>query len=150
MRPPTTLKMACVLLFGLFFGLSASSLAVGVDKLDDADRTAIKEVIQAQMAAFQADDALLAFSFAAPGIQSMFDDPMRFIDMVKQGYMPVYRPREVEFADLLHIHGQPTQRVVVVGPDNGVFNAFYSMEQQNDGSWRIGGCVLQPIQDRAI
>ena len=149
MRPASIFKMACGMLLGLIIGLSPS-FAVSVKDLDDGDRAAIREIIEAQMAAFQDDDAALAFSFAAPAIQDMFGDPIQFIDMVKQGYMPVYRPREVEFSDLLDIHGRPTQQVLVVGPENGVFNAYYSMEQQVDGSWRIGGCVLQPIQDRAI
>lgn len=70
--------------------------------------------------------------------------------MVKRGYLPVYRPREVEFSEMLDVRGKPAQRVVVVGPDNDVFSAYYMMEKQPDGSWRIGACILRPIGDRAI
>ena len=70
--------------------------------------------------------------------------------MVRQGYRPVYRPREFEFADLLDVLGRPAQRLTVVGPDHGVFNAYYIMQRQADGSWRINGCILKPIGDQSI
>ncbi len=149
MTPLKSMLMLIGFVFGVAFG-SPSSLAGSIDRLSNDDRTAIRDVIQAQIAAFQADDASLAFSFAAPSIQDQFGDASRFIAMVKRGYKPVYRPREVEFSELLDVRGKPAQRVVVVGPDNGVFSAYYMMEQQQDGSWRISGCILRPIGDRAI
>ena len=148
-RPLTSLMKALGFVLGLFLGLQPS-LADSVDRLSNDDRSAIRNVIESQIAAFQADDAHTAFSFAAPSIQHRFGDASRFIAMVKRGYMPVYRPREVEFSELLDVRGNPAQRVVVVGPDNEVFNAYYMMEQQADGSWRIRGCILRPIGDRSI
>lgn len=127
-----------------------AAFADAVDRLSNADRSAIRQTIERQIAAFKADDADLAFSFATPMIQDQFGDASRFVAMVKRGYMPVYRPRQVEFSDLLDIRGKPTQRLVVVGPDNDVFNAYYMMEQQADGSWRISACILRPIGDRSI
>ncbi|MGI9500104.1 MAG: DUF4864 domain-containing protein, partial [Geminicoccaceae bacterium] len=62
----------------------------------------------------------------------------------------VYRPRQIEFTDLLDVRGKPAQRLVVIGPDNDVFSAYYLMEQQPDGSWRISGCILRPLGDRSI
>ena len=67
------------------------------EALDEVDRQAIRSVIEAQLAAFQADDGETAFGFASPTIQEMFGNPTNFLAMVKAGYMPVYRPREVRF-----------------------------------------------------
>jgi len=143
----------------LFFGLTAASLtgpalssalADAVDQLSNADRAAIRQAITGQIEAFKADDADRAFSFATPHIRDRFGDASRFVEMVKRGYRPVYRPRQVEFTDLLDVRGMPTQRLVVTGPDDGVFSAYYIMEQQVDGSWRISGCILRPIADRSI
>jgi hypothetical protein len=39
------------------------------------------------------------------------------MSMVRAGYQPVYRPREVEFRDLVPLKGRWTQRVLVVRPD---------------------------------
>lgn len=149
MRPLRSVNLVFGLILGMVFSLS-SSMADVLDRLSDHDRNAIRTVIEGQIAAFQADDAGLAFSFAAPAVQAQFGDASRFVAMVKHGYMPVYRPREVAFSDLLDVRGKPAQRVVVVGPDNDVFSAYYMMERQPDGSWRIGGCILRPIGDRSI
>jgi hypothetical protein len=129
----------------------AAPVAAGAgEALDEADRQAIRSVIEAQLAAFQADDGETAFGFASPTIQEMFGDPANFLAMVKTGYLPVYRPREVRFEQLLSYQGEPVQLVLLVGPDLEVVTAYYAMQQQPDGTWRINGCVLQPAADEAL
>ncbi|MGE0725605.1 MAG: DUF4864 domain-containing protein [Alphaproteobacteria bacterium] len=113
-----------------------------------ADRAAIEGVIRDQMAAFRRDDGAAAFAFAAPAIQAQFGTPAVFMEMVRTGYMAVYRPRSVEFRDLVTIDGQPVQRVLVVGPDGRAELAHYVMERQGDGAWRIAGCFLTRSEDR--
>ena len=116
----------------------------------DADRADIIGVIQGQMAAFQADAAGEAFSYASPGIQRMFGTPERFMAMVRTGYQAVYRPQEVEFRDLRDTSEGPVQSVFVVGPDGVPVMALYIMQRQADGSWRIAGCMLTPADDTVI
>ena len=103
--------------------------------------SAIRGVIEAQLQAFRTDDSAQAFAYASPAIQSIFKNPDTFMSMVRAGYKPVYRPREVEFRDLVPVEGRWTQRVLVVGADGVPVVAQYVMEQQPDGSWRIDGCV---------
>jgi len=125
--------------------------AAGADEaLDEADRQAIRSVIEAQLAAFQADDGASAFGFASPSIQQMFGDPATFLAMVRTGYMPVYRPREVRFQRLILYQGEPVQLVLLVGPDLEVVTAYYAMQKQPDGTWRINGCFLRPAADEAL
>lgn len=119
-------------------------------QVSQADRTAIIGTIEGQMAAFQADAADQAFAFAAPGIQRMFRTPEVFMAMVRASYQPVYRPQEVEFRDLRTTPHGLVQSVLVVGPDGVPVTALYIMEQQQDGTWRIGGCVLAPADDTVI
>ena len=107
----------------------------------------IRRVIEGQLAAFRRDDGEGAFAFAAPSIRAMFGDADTFLRMVRTGYPPVYRPREVEFRALGVEDGRLTQRVLLVGPDGVPVVARYYMEQQPDGSWRIGGCVLEQAPD---
>ena len=64
--------------------------------------------------------------------------------MVRTAYLPVYRPREVDFASWSLVQGRPVQLVLLVGPDLEVVTAFYVMQKQADGTWRIDGCVLEP------
>jgi hypothetical protein len=134
----------------LVLALGAPALAAADEILGELDRKAIRNVIEAQLAAFQADDGDAAFGFASPSIQQMFGDPSNFLAMVKTGYMAVYRPREVRFEQLVSVQGEPVQMVLLVGPDLEVMTAFYVMQRQPDGSWRINGCVLKPAADEAL
>lgn len=114
-----------------------------------ADRTAIRQVVEQQLRAFQRDDGEAAFSYASPNIRSMFGTPERFMDMVRGAYRPVYRPREVAFRDLQVIDDEPVQPVVLVGPDGVPVMALYKMEwQEQEQVWRINGCILLPSEDK--
>lgn len=113
-----------------------------------ADAAAIRGAIERQLDAFRRDDAAAAFAITSPGIQEKFGAPDQFMDMVKSGYRPVYRPREIEFRALDFTEDGPVQKVLFVGPDGRPVLALYRMERQADGSWRIGGCVLVEPDDR--
>jgi len=113
----------------------------------EADKVEIRKVIEEQLGAFQRDDAQAAFAQASPNIQAMFQTPDRFMSMVRGGYQPVYRPRQVEFRDIIDIDGTPTQKVFIIGPDGAPVMALYPMEQQADGTWKISGCYLVPTGD---
>ena len=116
-------------------------------ELPDGAPGAIRQVIEAQIAAFRADDGAAAFAMASPSIRGIFGDVATFMTMVKRGYRPVYRPRSFEFRDIVEWRGQPTQEVVVVGPDGQVVLALYPMQLQPDGRWLINGCTLMALPD---
>jgi hypothetical protein len=142
-RKPAT-ATSLLALVGLILGLAAS--AFGQD-LSLADRSAIRDVIQSQIEAFRRDDGAGAFGYASPSIRGMFGSPEIFMDMVRQGYQPVYRPRVFEFREIVSLHGQVTQKVHVVGPDGRPVTAYYPMTQLPDGTWRIDGCYLQAPEE---
>ena len=75
--------------------------------LTDADRTAIRTVIERQLDALRQDDAASAFALASPEIQAKFETPERFLTMVQTSYQPVYRPRQVVFRDITTLGGNP-------------------------------------------
>jgi hypothetical protein len=127
--------------------LLALGLPVGAQDVSTADRTAIRDAIQGQVEAFRRDDGEQAFGFASPAIRQMFGTSEIFMDMVRQGYQPVYRPRVFEFREIVTLHGQITQKVHVVGPDGRPVTAYYPMTQLPDGSWRIDGCYLQAPEE---
>ncbi len=118
--------------------------------LSDADRSSIRDVIESQLAAFQRDDGAQAFSYASPNVRGQFGTPEKFMYMVRTGYAPVYRPREVTFRDVVVAGDVPAQKVLLVGPDGVPVMAIYPMQRQADGSWKIDGCFLVGVDDRAI
>ena len=133
-----------LVLLGVLVSLVSGAQAQDVS---DADRTAIRDIIQSQVDAFRHDDGDAAFALASPSIRGMFGSSDIFMDMVRQGYQPVYRPKEFDFAEIVTLNGQVTQKVHVVGPDGRPVTAFYPMTQLPDGSWRINGCYLQAPEE---
>ncbi len=128
-------------LLTLILGFAASAQAQQPD-VSAADRAAIRDVIQGQVEAFRRDDGDAAFGYASPMIQGMFGQSDEFMDMVRQGYRPVYRPKVFDFREIVDLHGRIAQKVHVVGPDGRPVTAVYPMTRLPDGSWRINGCYL--------
>jgi hypothetical protein len=128
-------------LLGLIAGL-ATAASAQQPAVSAADRAAIRDVIQGQVEAFRRDDGDAAFGYASPTIQGMFGHSDVFMDMVRQGYRPVYRPQVFDFREIVEMHGELAQKVHVVGPDGRPVTAVYPMTQLPDGSWRINGCYL--------
>ena len=136
-----------VLRFFILFGVMLALALPAQAQVSTSDQTAIREVIERQVEAFRRDDGAAAFGYASPNIQGMFGTAETFMDMVRQGYQPVYRPRVFEFREIVTLQGMVTQKVHVIGPDGRPVTAFYPMTQQPDGSWRIEGCYLQAPED---
>ena len=106
--------------------------------------SAIRNVIGAQVAALKAGDATKAFSYATPGIRAQFGTPGNFLAMVRSAYGALLAARYTEFLEGAVIDGQTIQPLRLIGPDNTVQVALYTMERQRDGRWRIAGCMLAP------
>lgn len=130
--------------------LAALFLVIAMSSELRADQAAAQVVIEAQMRAFQSDDASSAFAFASPQLQRKFGSATVFMDMVKSSYAPVFRPKMVEFRDWVDSPQGPEQQVFVIGPDGRGYIAHYMMEQQPDGSWRISGCYLEPLGEESV
>jgi len=110
---------------------------------DFAEGSAFRSIIQKQISAFQSGDAKQAFSYATPTLQKRFQTPEIFIHMVKNGYKPVYRPKNVTFGQSRETPHGPMQEVYVTDQEDQNWLAVYSFEKQPDGSWRISGCYLK-------
>ena len=109
----------------------------------DATQTAqVRQVIEAQLDAFAADDGIAAFSFASPGIRRQFGSPDHFLAMVRQAYPVVYRPASVSFLAPREAAGAIFQPVRLVDGDSRPWVALYRMQRQSDGTWRIDGCEM--------
>ena len=124
-----------VLLLVFLFGLAAPAFA------DDVVAAA-QSVIRAQEQAFIRDDAAAAYSHAAPEIKQLFPRADMFMQMVQQGYPPIYRHKSFEFGEARAAGGRIAQRVHIVDDNGEAWEAMYTLEQQPDGSLKITGCSL--------
>jgi hypothetical protein len=107
-----------------------------------AERTAIRQIIERQMVAFQKDDGDAAFNLATRQLRAQFGTAENFMRLVRANYQAVYRPTEVKFGKVEAVDGTPVAHVILTGQDGNVVEALYFMKHEKDGTWRIDGCVL--------
>ena len=113
-----------------------------------ADAREVRAVVEAQLDAFARDDAVRAFSYAAPALRAMFRDPQRFMAMVRSSYAVVYRPSSVAFLIAEADGDEVVQPVHLTDATGGLWLAVYRLQRQPDRSWRIAGCELAPSTAR--
>ena len=117
--------------------------ALAAEPLEPSDRAAVRQVIEAQLAAFAADDAQQAFSYASPTIQETFITARNFLDMVRIAYPVVYRPASLSFQVPYWENDEVWQTVEMRDAQGADWTAIYTLLRQADGVWRINGCVLR-------
>ena len=130
---------------GLYAVLLAACLALPAA----AQEAPIRQTIQNQMEALQADDFARAFTFASPNIKGIFGTPENFGAMVKEGYPMVYRPAQVEMGELREIAGNLWQRVRVVDQAGAAWYLDYMMIETAEG-WQINAVQLLPAPDVGV
>lgn len=128
----------------IVFAALACLVALGSARADPSaeDRAGMQTVINAQIEAFKRDDGAAAFGFAGAPIQDMFQTPDNFLNMVRKGYPPVYRPKTVVFGAAVDGPAGPVQEVLITDEAGVDWVARYTLQRQPDGSWRIVGCQL--------
>lgn len=118
--------------------------------ISEHDKATIRQAIEQQLQAFQQDDAETAFAYASPTIQQQFDNPKKFLQMVKTGYQAVYRPRSVMFRGFTMVDNYPAQVLIVMDNTGKLVKVVYVMQHQRDRSWRVHGCFLLPLDERVV
>jgi hypothetical protein len=116
--------------------------------LSAADETQVRAVVEGQLAALARDDAVKAFSFAAPNVRAAVGTANRFMAMVRASYPAIYRPASTAFLKPEDHHGQVIQRVQLLDDSGNAWLALYSLQRQKDKSWRITGCQVVPNKGR--
>lgn len=124
------------------FTSAALPVASGTGALSAEDEKKIRTVVQGQLDALARDDAVKAFSYAAPNVREAFGTAPRFLDMVQRGYPVVYRPASVAFLKVEGKNNLAFQRVQMTDQAGEPWLATYSLERQKNGVWRITGCAV--------
>lgn len=144
LRPGTLYIAAAMLVAALFVG--AAPNAGWAAEASQIDRKAVQSVIDGQIGAFKAHDHEKAYSFAGPGIRKIFPTVERFIGMVTGGYQPVYDPEHYSFGRSLDVDGTVHQEVILTDKNGKSWQAVYTLQKQEDGSWKITGVKLNPYK----
>jgi hypothetical protein len=125
--------------------LSTSALAT---PLSAPDIKNVREVIQAQLAAFAADDAAKAFSYAAPKVRKSVASAEHFMAMVRGQYAVVYRPASVAFMQPERDGSLVVQPVQMSDATGVAWLTVYTLQRQKNKQWRITGCFVQGTNGR--
>ncbi|MGP4845584.1 DUF4864 domain-containing protein [Marinobacter sp. 1Y8] len=134
-----------ILSLTLLCALASAILSADASEHEEGAGPAIERIISAQLDAFADDDDERAFSYASPAIQNGFSSASAFAKMVKQRYPAVFQAVTVRFREHVPHPGFLVQRVQLVGPRGHYWDAYYRMEPQGSGEWRIGGVVLTEV-----
>jgi Domain of unknown function (DUF4864) len=102
---------------------------------------AIQEVIGNQLSAFSTGNVVVAWGYASPVIQDLFQTPEYFGAMVERGFPMVWQPGEVTFRSIGRRNGRPVQRVQVIDAEGRLHLLDYEMVQV-DGNWRISAVEI--------
>ncbi len=121
--------------------LAALGAPARATALSPADEQNVRAAVQGQLAAFAADDANRAFSYAAPNVRDAVGTAENFMAMVRNAYPVVYRPASVAFLKPESKDGQVIQRVQMQDAAGDAWLAVYSL-QRGAKAWLITGCVV--------
>jgi len=127
--------------------VTISALAAPVSAADEKN---VRGVVQAQLAAFAADDADKAFSYAAPNIRKSVASAAHFMALVRGRYAVVYRPASVAFMKPERDGNEIVQPVQMSDAEGATWMAIYTLERQKNKLWRITGCFVQSTNGRMV
>ena len=124
------------------FGIHALLPTAHAASFTAADEKSVRAVVEAQLAALAKDDAVKAFSYAAPNVRKAVGTASRFLSMVQNDYPVVYRPASVAFLKPESDGDEVVQRVQMQDASGNAWLAIYSLQRQKGNLWRITGCAV--------
>jgi len=139
------------LLFGLIIVsmMFSSKLAFAADVVAEADIKSVQFVIDSQITAFKSGDHTSAYSFAAPNVKQAFPSVDTFIDMVRRGYTPLFRPSSYFFGRSMLSEGEFLQELIVTDASRQLWQIIYTLSQQKDQSWKVTNVLMYPYKGTA-
>ncbi len=101
-------------------------------------KSELTTVIDAQLAAFRADDYAKAFTFAASGIKEMFT-PADFEGMVRKTYPVIAHSTSVDYGMAFDTGEDAVIYVRVQNTEKKSDAQYQYLLKKEDGAWKIGG-----------
>ena len=103
-------------------------------------KSELTDVIDAQLAAFRADDYAKAYTFAAAEIKGMFT-PEDFEGMVRKSYPVIAHSTSVDYGMAFDTGEEAVIYVHVQNTGTKADGQYQYMLKKENGAWKIGGVV---------
>lgn len=131
--------------------LTALTLMPNLSSGEERAAAPWQAVISSQIEAFRLQDGAGALAVASAGFKAQFSDPQLFYEAIlAAGYGPILESRSHTFGDFQRIGADTAiQIVLIVGPDQDLYEALYEMRNEA-GGWRVFGVALRREEGVAI
>src|SRR5262249_10887451 len=160
LKRPLALALALILFVGFgftgasFVSLSPLNAAIHVtaipvqaesippDEFTAIDQGKIEDAVRAEVRALVARDAKRAFAKLTPSTQSFFGQPDKFLKAVADELPPILVTKEFSFLGIDRT-GATNSEVWITDVFGQEWLADFEVERQENGDWRVKGCVVQ-------
>ncbi len=118
--------------------------------LKASDRQQIAETVIEQLKAFAEKDAKKAYSLAAPAARADFVSANQFLNNLNDIYQLITRSR-IERLDGLDMgNADPRQRILLTSPSGRMWMAYFTMQKQPGGEWKVLGFMIEDAPGQVI
>lgn len=118
--------------------------------INSSDRRQIAETVMEQLNAFTQKNAEKAFALAAPMARADFNSADQFLNSLSDVY-ELLTLSKIERLDGLDMgNGDPRQRILLTSPSGRLWMAYFTMQKQPGGSWKILGFMIEDAPGQVI
>ncbi|MEN9518593.1 MAG: hypothetical protein RLZZ381_1181 [Cyanobacteriota bacterium] len=117
--------------------------------ISESDKMLIRQLIENQLQAFQADDLATALSLTSPKIQSKFslED---FSQIITANYSAILKPRSIMFRGFTLVNNFPALIAMIMDREGNLVKVVFIVQHQQDYSWRVHGYELAGINEKIV
>lgn len=109
-----------------------------------ASTQVVRSVVEQQLKALAAQDALQAFALADHDLRTQFGTAEAFLTAVREQYPMLLHPVSVLFLKPETDGRIALQKVRLSDEEGSAWTLTYLLHRQQDDQWRISGCVVTP------
>lgn len=117
--------------------------------ISESDKMLIRQLIEDQLQAFQANDLATALSLTSPKIQSKFslED---FSQIITANYSAILKPRSIMFRGFTLVNNFPALIAMIMDREGNLVKVVFIVQHQQDYSWRVHGYELAGINEKIV
>jgi hypothetical protein len=117
--------------------------------ISESDKILIRQLIEKQLQAFQADDLATALSLTIPKIQRKFT-PQAFGQIISDKYGVLLKPRSIMFRGFTLVQNFPALIAMIMDREGNLVKVVFVVQHQQDYSWCIQGYELVGINEKIV
>ncbi|MEY2832477.1 MAG: hypothetical protein RLZZ574_1735 [Cyanobacteriota bacterium] len=117
--------------------------------ISESDKMLIRQLIENQLQAFQANDLATALSLTSPKIQSKFT-LADFSQIMTAKYGAILKPRSVMFRGFTLVNNFPALIAMIMDQSGNLVKVVFIVQHQQDYSWRVHGYELAGINEKIV